>query len=154
MESQLQNYIKENANKGVLKKQLDKNEFENDDFLHFHSNIMRDYSLKQSSSSFNLEDIENFLYGPFTSRFWMLRKHILQLDQIEFQKDPAFYGWNCITLQIKNKWDVNLIFNSEHSLQQFIKLLIHHMNSLDGQCGSSLKLQHQLIEQEVKQRSQ
>ena len=32
-------------------------------------------TLKTSSSSFRLSEVTSFVYGPFVSRFWMLRKH-------------------------------------------------------------------------------
>ena len=75
----------------------------------------------------------------------MLRKHILHLDKDEFVKNPTFFGWNCITLQIKKKWDVNLIFESDRALNYFIKLLIYHMDTIDGVQGTSLNLKNHLI---------
>jgi len=73
-------------------------EFENDLDLDFHLNYMKDYSLKESISSFNLSDIENFVYGPFTSRFWLLRKHMLHIEKSKLKNDSPFYGWDCVTL--------------------------------------------------------
>lgn len=59
---------------------------------------MKDFTLKQSSSSFYLDEVEGFVFGPFTSRFWMLRKHILYMDKNKYAKDPPFFAWDCITL--------------------------------------------------------
>ena len=59
-------------------------EMENDMNLDFHLNFLGDYTLRESTSSFDLADVENFVYGPFTSRFWMLRKHILHIDKNKF----------------------------------------------------------------------
>ena len=84
-------------------------ELENDMYIDFHLNYLEDYTLKESSSSFDLADVQNFMYGPFTSRFWLLRKHILHLDKNKFKNESPFYGWDCVTLQIKNKWDVHMI---------------------------------------------
>lgn len=109
--------------------------------LDFQTNWMKDFSLKESSSSFNFSDIESFVYGPFTSRFWMLRKHILHLDKNKFLSDPPFFGWDCITLQIKNKWDVHLVIRNEDNMTKFLKLLIHKMETIDGHRGTSTQYQ-------------
>lgn len=50
-----------------------------------------------SSASCNLADIQNFIVGGGSSRFWMLRKHINDLPRHLFKKLPLF-AWNCITL--------------------------------------------------------
>ena len=54
---------------------------EDEKLLDFHENVMKDFILRKSSSNCNLDEIDNFVYGPFMSRFWMLRKHILLMDQ-------------------------------------------------------------------------
>ena len=46
--------------------------------------------------------------------------------------DASFYAWDCITLNIKGKWDVYLIIRDEEIMTQFIKLLIFSSNTLDG----------------------
>ena len=98
---------------------------------------MEDFDLKVSSSSCYLDDIDSFVYGPFTSRFWMLRKHILYMDKVKYVKNPPFYGWDCITLNLRNKWDLHLIIRTESVMTMFLKLLIHHMETLDGFRGTS-----------------
>ena len=35
------------------------------------------YWLRDSTSSFNLSEVDSFFYGPFFSRFWMMRKETL-----------------------------------------------------------------------------
>lgn len=69
--------------------------------------------LKTSSSSFSLLDVTNFIYGPFVSRFWMVRKHMIMMDKKDLNLDPPFYSWNCLTLSIRNKWDIYLIIKNE-----------------------------------------
>ena len=54
------------------------------------------------------------------------------MDKKDLVNDPPFYAWDCITLSIQNKWDVNLIIRSEQVMSQFIKLLIFSTNSIDG----------------------
>lgn len=52
---------------------------------------------KQSSGSCKIADIQNILFGGVSSRFWLLRKHINMLTDLELQQLP-FYSWQCITL--------------------------------------------------------
>lgn len=68
--------------------------------------------LHSSSSSCYISDIESFVYGPFTSRFWMLRKHIMMMDKTMIAKIP-FYGWECLSLQLKNRGDVYILIQNE-----------------------------------------
>lgn len=67
----------------------------------------------------------------------MLRKHILNIDKNKFKTDSPFYGWDCVTLQIENKWDVHLIIPDEHAMTMFLKLLIWHLETIDGSKGTS-----------------
>lgn len=84
----------------------------------------------------------------------MLRKHILHLDQKKYLQNPSFFGWNCITVQIKNKWDVSLIFESEQATNNFLKLLIHRIETTDGRKGTAVKLKKNVYAEEVKVRLQ
>ena len=104
-------------------------------------NVMNDFELKVSSSSCYLDEIENFVYGPFTSRFWMLRKHILCMDKNQLIDDPPFFAWDCITLNLRNKWDLYLIIRSEHAMSMLLKLLINHLETIDGFRGTSAPFQ-------------
>ena len=54
---------------------------ENEAILDYQVNDTKDIVLDKSSSSCYFQDIEAFVYGPFTSRFWMLRKHIMMMDK-------------------------------------------------------------------------
>ena len=115
----------------------DHDEIESELNLDFHLNYMKDYTLKQSISSFNLSEVENFVYGPFPSRFWLLRKHILHLDKSKLKNESPFLGWDCVTLQIENKWNVHLIIPNQKAMSNFLRLLIWNMKTVDGQRGSS-----------------
>lgn len=95
--------------------------------------------VEKSQSSFKMSDITNFVYGPFVSRFWMLRKHTIMMDKYDLAVDAPFYAWDCITLSIKNKWDLYLIIRSEQVMTNFLKLLIYKTNSLDGVKDSASK---------------
>ena len=106
--------------------------------------IDKRFTLKVSSSSFRLSDVESFVYGPFMSRFWMMRKHTLMMVKRDLQNDPPFYAWNCITISIKNKWDINLIIKNEQVMSDFLKLLISATVSLNGVRGTGLKLKNMI----------
>lgn len=49
-------------------------DIENEDILEYDVKKSKEYALVSSSSSFHFDDVESFVYGPTTSRFWMLRK--------------------------------------------------------------------------------
>lgn len=53
------------------------------------------------------------------------------------RKDAPFYAWDCISLSIKNKWDIYLIIKNENVMTDFIKLLIYMTVSHDGIKGSA-----------------
>ena len=82
------------------------------------------FSLKKSSSSFRLSDVTSFTFGPFVSRFWMMRKHIISMSKDQLKNDAPFYSWECISLSIKDKWDVYLIIRNDEIMSYFLKLLI------------------------------
>ena len=89
-----------------------------------------------------MDEVESFVYGPFTSRFWMLRKHIMMIEKEKISK-LSFYGWNCITLDIKDKeGDVYLIIKNELVMSYFLKLLIYELKSSDGNVGTAVKLRN------------
>ena len=87
---------------------------ENELLLEFHMNYLREIKLKPSSSSCYLEEIDGFVYGPFTSRFWMIRKHTMMMDQKTYREALPFHAWDCITLNVKNKGDIYLIIRNEN----------------------------------------
>ena len=61
-----------------------------------------------------------------------------------------FYAWDCITLSIRDKWDLHLLIPNEKIMSMFIKLLIYSMESIDGQRGTSTHHQQQLLKREIK----
>ena len=65
----------------------------------------------KSSASCKLSEIESFLFGGCSSRFWMLRKHINSMTRSELDKLP-FYSWNCITLKLARR-DVDLVIKDD-----------------------------------------
>ena len=70
----------------------------------------------------------------------MLRKHTITMNKIELKHDAPFYAWNCITLSVRNKWDIYLIIKNELVMEMFLKLLITKINTLDGIANSATNL--------------
>ena len=71
---------------------------ENDDQIEYETKISNQYTIEKSSSSFQMDDLEGFVYGPITSRFWMLRKLIQNMEKAKLLEGAPFYAWECITL--------------------------------------------------------
>ena len=69
----------------------DDNGLENEEILKAVSQKSKHkkYNLKQSQTTCNLDEVESILYGGFSSRFWMYRKHINVSEPSKF----PFYAW-------------------------------------------------------------
>lgn len=76
----------------------------------------------------------------------MLRKHINITPEIRLNKLP-FYAWECITLYT-NAYIIDLAIPDQEAMDKFLKLLIHHMNTMDGQRDSAKNLKDILYNQE------
>ena len=98
----------------------------------------KDYQECKSSSSCDIKEIEGIVYGGFSSRFWMLRKHFNALSKDELNTVP-FYSWQCITLALPNR-DVDLVIHSEKHMSYFLKYLVSEMETVDGRKGSGAKI--------------
>lgn len=72
-----------------------------------------------SSASCFITEIDAFIVGGFSSRFWVLRKHINSLNKEELKKIP-FHSWNCITLKIGRR-DIDLVIKNEKHMAIFQK---------------------------------
>lgn len=118
-----------------------------------------------------MKDIKSFIYGPFSTRFWMMRMGINHLlvdnswkkqgrkDQLnkqnksemdeerrkynEWQNCLPFYAWNCITLQMDDR-DYDLVFFDDQSVKIFILFLILKLDTFNGvrESISSLRKQN------------
>lgn len=89
----------------------------------------------KSNASCYLKDIKSFVYGGFSSRFWMFRKHINFLD-IELLDRLPFYAWECISLQTEER-SIDLVIKDEQQMMIFIKFLIYTLRTVDGIRGSA-----------------
>ena len=69
------------------------------------------------------------------------------MDRKKIQKGQLpFYSWECITLQFGIR-DINLVIKNEKCMDDFIKLLIFSLNTVDGNKDSGLKIKDALREQ-------
>ena len=82
--------------------------------------------------------VKNFVFGGFSSRFWVYRKQIIGSKKNELM-DLPFYSWQCITIQLPNR-DVDLVIPNDQDMNKLLKLLIHSMSTVDGCKGSATKL--------------
>ena len=52
------------------------------------------HTSKYSSASCSLDSIQGIIFGGFSSRFWMLRKHFNSLDRVYYRKNQVpLYSW-------------------------------------------------------------
>lgn len=98
----------------------------------------KEIELRKSSSSFRLSEVTSFTFGPFTSRFWMMRKHTLMMDKRDLQQDAPFYAWDCVTISINERWDVYLQIKCEEFMKDFLYLLIAKTQTIDGKIGTAI----------------
>ena len=87
-----------------------------------------------------MSEVTGFTFGPYVSRFWMLRKHTLMMNKKDLENDAPFYAWNCLTISIKYKWDIYLIIKNESVMSDFLKLLIYKTETIDGTKGTAIPL--------------
>ena len=121
-------------NEHVVEEMSDLDDASEQEYLNFKK--------KLSSASCRVDDIQNFIVGGSSSRFWMLRKHINSLPRHMFRKLPL-YSWNCITLQLGYR-DVDLVMRNGADMKRLIRFLIEKMETLDGIRGSAIPLIHRL----------
>ena len=95
-----------------------------------------------------MADIVSFVYGPVTSRFWLLRKHICLLSVRELASEMSFYGWDCITLTDKNQNEIYLVIKNERDMTNFLKFLIYELETTDGRRGTAKPLIAKLMKEE------
>ena len=73
--------------------------FENEHNLHSQINVQKEFKLSKSAATCKLSDIDGFVFGGMSSRFWCLRKHMNTMDLSKVRKgEVPFYSWECITL--------------------------------------------------------
>ena len=109
--------------------------------LDFQIEFLKQIKITKSASSFHLSNVKGFTLGPFTSRFWVLRKHINSLTMFNLRNKAPFLAWNCITLHQKGCLsDVYLVIKNEEVMTKFLLFLIHQLETIDGNRGTSINL--------------
>jgi hypothetical protein len=54
----------------------------------------RQFKTVKSAASFKFSEVKSFIFGGFSSRFWMMRKHMNMIDTTdEDLMDLPFYSW-------------------------------------------------------------
>lgn len=96
-----------------------------------------DYIYKKSSCSMVLNDIQGILFGGLSSRFWMLRKHIIcsNVKKLVDHKAP-FFSWQCLTIQLKHR-DVDLVIPNDKDMDELLELIVDTMVTVNGVKGSA-----------------
>lgn len=79
----------------------------------------------------------------------MMRKETILLPKKKLLNDAPFYAWDCISLTIKNKWDIYLIIKNEKVMSDFLKLLIFKTESINGFRGSAIPFKDKLYKQAI-----
>ena len=69
----------------------------------------------------------------------MLRKHVNQLDINDegLENSIPFKSWECITVQLERR-DVDLVIHNEDDMMDFLTVLIHKINTIDGHRNSAI----------------
>lgn len=98
----------------VAKRKLSKQEMQ--------SRIMR----VQKEKKINVRDIEDFMFGGLSSRFWILKNFI------NLQKDTnlpySMLCWNMISIKLRNSERlIDLIIPSEEQMNLLIMFLLHQI---------------------------
>jgi hypothetical protein len=96
-----------------------------------------------------LQDITGIVYGGFSSRFWMLRKHVNSIDMKTIKdSDMPFFSWQCLTLNMKHR-DVDVVIQNEQEMEDFITLIIWSMKSVNNSRDSAKSIYKQLRRQRM-----
>ena len=102
------------------------------------------FSLKVSRASCRIDEIEGIIYGGFSSRFWIFRKHINSMCKTEKGEIP-FYAWECVTLILNKGREIDLVITNEQRMMQFLKLISYKINSINGNKDSAQKIKDELF---------
>ena len=94
-----------------------------------------EYREKKSAASCKIEEIQGITFGPISSRFWIYRKHINSVKNLEM----PFYSWQCLTLNLKER-SVDLVIPNDQDFDRLVKYLLYKMDSVDGNKDSGLKI--------------
>jgi hypothetical protein len=108
-----------------------------------------EFVFHKSSCSFDIDEVESFLYGGIGSRFWIFRKHInsMDLQEIRANKMP-FQAWDCITINLERGREINIVIKNEACMKALMMLLIYEMKTVDGKKNSGAKIIQAILDQQ------
>ena len=121
--------------------QIDKNDIDEMNKAAVIKNIGRSnwddrfyFKRSRSGASCKISEIESFVYGGFSSRFQLMRKHINRMEPNQ-HLDLPFYCWECITIQT-NKKSINLVIRDQKEMTKLLEFLIYQLKTVDGFRGT------------------
>lgn len=90
------------------------------------------FKKRKSNASCSIDDIVGFVVGPFSSRFWMMRKHINSMDNTNKKKiELPFYAWQCLSLQLRHR-TIDLVIQDDAMYNKLVEFLIISLQTVDG----------------------
>ena len=106
----------------------------------------------KSKSSCKVDDITSFVFGGFSSRFWLLRKHVNSMSLKELHNLP-FFCWECVTLNTQTG-SVNIVIKNQKQMTQLLEFLVVKLETIDGNRGTANKyVDHQFKQLKQKDRT-
>lgn len=108
-----------------------------------------DFLWSDSSFTCKLSDIQGIIYGGYSSRFWIYRKHMIALDAHALLMDNEipnynpeypgymnglpedapkktsfpFFAWQCITLQFETR-NLDFVIKDDNEMSRLIDFLV------------------------------
>lgn len=113
-----------------------------------------------SNSSCKIDDIQSIIFGGFSSRFWIFRKHMISMDydtMLFDSQEPGvktsfpFFNWQCVTLVFSTR-TVDLVIKNEHQMDQLLGYLVQQMQSIDGKKGTAKFYIEAAVKYEIEKR--
>ena len=81
----------------------------------------------KSSASCKLSKIKGFIFGPFSSRFWIIRKQINSIPCLQYIHGKVpFFAWDCITIETETRF-IDLVIKNEQEMMYLIVYLTHNI---------------------------
>ena len=129
-EVDIEGEISKGKTKAEIAEMLDDNDIDDD-------GVDDQFAVKlvKSKCSCEINQITGFIFGGFSSRFWMLRKHINSMDRVKIEQLP-FFSWECISIEIKDR-KIDLVIRDENHMNLLLKFLIYHLETIDGKRHSA-----------------
>ena len=113
--------LSQDIDKELILKQITRDEF-NDRVI---------YKRFKSDASCKIDDITSFVFGGFSSRFWLLRKHISSMEVSDLKNLP-FYCWECLTIQTIHK-NINIVVkNEKDNLNKLLRIDFTRVTEQNG----------------------